>query len=368
MTKHALLSPSSAHRWLNCTKAPQLEQEFKDSSSEAAAEGSAAHALAEHELKKAFGLKSVKPVSKYETEEMARHVGDFVTFVLEQMASLKDPKVLIEQRLDFSSYVPEAFGTGDVVIVSDSTLQVIDLKYGFMPVEAVDNPQMKLYALGALELFDHLYDIQKVKMTIFQPRLEKIDSCTLEIKELYLWADEVLRPKARLAFKGEGNFCPGEWCRFCRAAMKCRARAEQSLGLAKHEFAMPPILTDGDIEEILTQIDDLVAWANDIKTYALVAAVNQGKKWTGFKLVESRSNRKYSDEDVVAMAAKEAGFDEIYRQSLIPLTEMERLMGKAKFQEIVGDLIVKPSGKPTLVPESDKRPEINQLQEFEEEL
>ena len=171
-------------------------------------------------------------------------------------------------------------------------------------------------------------------------------------------AEQPLRVKATTA---------GEWCRFCRAATKCRARAEQNLALAKHEFAMPPILTDSDIEGILSQIDALTSWANDIKTYALLAAVNQGKEWAGFKLVEGRSNRKYGDGEAVAETAKKAGYNDIYRQSLITLTEMERLMGKAKFQEILGDLIVKPPGKPTLVPVTDKRPAINKIQEFKEE-
>lgn len=371
MTKHALLSASSAHRWLNCSPSARLEESFEDSSGEAAAEGTAAHALAEHRLRKALGIRSRKPKSKYDGPEMEEHTDGYVTFILEQVAlakkHCKDPIIQIEKRLDFSNYVPEGFGTGDCLIVSDQLLHVIDFKYGQgILVEAEDNPQMMLYALGALELFDAIYDIEEVLMTIYQPRRENISTFTLSKDVLYKWANEVLKPVAKLAFSGEGDYLPGEWCRFCRASTKCRARAEQNLSLAKHEFAVPPILTDENIEEILTQIDDLTSWANDIKGYALSAAINQGKEWAGFKLVEGRSNRKYSDEGSVANAAKKAGYNDIYRHSLIPLTAMEKLMGKKKFNEVLGELIIKPPGKPTLVPVSDKRPEIQKQSEFKE--
>lgn len=373
MTKHALLSASSAHRWLNCSPSARLEQDFEDSSGEAAAEGTAAHALAEYKIRKALGIRSTKPKSKYDCEEMENYTDDYVVFILEQLAvakkNCKDPIIQIEKRLDFSSYVPEGFGTGDCLIVSDKSLQVIDFKYGQgILVEAEDNPQMLLYVLGALELFDCIYDIEEILMTIYQPRRENISTFAMSKDALYQWADEVLKPVAELAFKGEGDYLPGEWCRFCRAATKCRARAEQNLTLAKHEFALPPVLTDEDIEEILCQIDNLTSWANDIKAYALSAAVNQGKKWAGFKLVEGRSNRKYSDEESVSKAAKKAGFEDVYRQSLIPLTEMEKMMGKKKFNEVLGELIIKPPGKPTLVPITDKRTEIQKQSEFKEEI
>lgn len=372
MSSHALLSASGAHRWMNCSPSARLEQEFKDSSGEAAAEGTAAHALAEYKLRKALGIRSKKPTSKYDCGEMEEHTDGYVAFVLEQIASIKktckDPAVLVEQRLDFSNYVPEGFGTGDCLIVSDQLLHVIDFKYGQgILVEAEDNPQAMLYTLGALNQFDGIYDIDEVSMTIYQPRRENVSTFNISKVDLYQWAEDVLKPVAKLAFEGKGEFCPGEWCRFCRAATKCRARAEQNLELAKYEFALPPILTDDDIESILAQIDDLVSWANDIKSYALLAAINQGKEWSGFKLVEGRSNRKYSDEEAVAEAAKSAGYQDIYRQSLIPLTQMERLIGKRKFREILGELIVKPPGKPALVPSTDKRPAIKQKSEFEEE-
>jgi hypothetical protein len=195
-------------------------------------------------------------------------------------------------------------------------------------------------------------------MTVYQPRRENISTFTVSKGSLYQWADEVLKPIAKLAFDGDGEYRSGEWCRFCKAAIKCRARAEENLSLARFEFALPPILTDEDIEEILAKLDDLTSWANDVRAYALSAAINQGKEWAGFKLVEGRSNRKYIDEEAVASAAKAAGYHDIYRQSLIPLSEMERLLGKGKFQEVLGGLVEKPSSKPTLVPITDKRPAI----------
>ncbi|NCD08092.1 MAG: DUF2800 domain-containing protein [Negativicutes bacterium] len=361
---HALLSASGAHRWLNCTPSARLEREFDDDSGEAAAEGTAAHALSEHKLRRALKLRSKKPVSKYDSDEMDIHTDGYVEFVQEVIEQAKqtciDPKVLIEQRLEFSKYVPDGFGTGDCLVIADGILHIIDFKYGQgLLVVAEDNPQMKLYALGALELFDGIYDITTVSMTIYQPRRENVSTYTVCKESLSQWADEVLRPLAQLAFEGSGEYCCGDWCRFCRAAVKCRARAEEKLKLTQLEFALPPLLTDAEIEGILAKLDELTAWASDIRAYALEAAINHGKHWNGFKLVAGRSNRKYADEDAVAETAKAAGYHDIYSQSLISITEMERLMGKAKFNEILGDLVEKPQGKPSLVPISDKRPAIN---------
>ncbi|WP_300266803.1 DUF2800 domain-containing protein [uncultured Enterococcus sp.] len=364
MSKHAILSASGAHRWMNCTPSARLELEFDDNSGEAAAEGTAAHALSEHKLRKALKMRSKKPVSPYDSDEMDNYTDGYVEFVLEVIEQAKkicsDPLILIEQRLDFSKYVPEGFGTGDCLIIADGTLHIIDFKYGQgVLVSAEDNPQMKLYALGALDLFDGIYDIEVVSMTIYQPRRENVSTSTVSKENLYQWAEEVLKPKAELAFNGDGNYCPGEWCQFCRAAVKCRARAEAKMKLATFEFALPPLLSDEEIADILSSIGDLTNWANEIIAYATDAAVNHGKKWTGFKVVEGRSNRKYKDEEAVAEAAKNAGYRDIYKQSLITITEMEKLMGKSKFNEILGELVMKPPGKPTLVPVSDKRPEMN---------
>jgi hypothetical protein len=373
--QHALLSASAAHRWMNCTPSARLEQTFQDNSGEVAAEGTAAHALAEHKLRRALKMRSKKTILQYDSEEMDSYTDGYVEFVLEQIAlamkTCADPQVLIEQRLNFSKYVPDGFGTGDCVIIADGVLHIIDFKYGQgVLVSAEDNPQMKLYALGALELFDGIYDISTVSMTIYQPRRENVSTHTVFKESLYQWAEEILKPTAAIAFKGDGDYVPGEHCQFCRAAVKCRARAEEKLKLARFEFTLPPLLTDTDIEEILTKLDDLTYWANDIKAYALEAAVSHGKEWRGFKLVEGRSIRKYLNEEAVAEAAKAAGYRDIYETKLIGITAMEKLLGKAKFQEILGGLIEKPPGKPTLVPLSDKRQAINTSakHDFKEEM
>ena len=364
MADHAVLSASGSHRWLNCTPSARLELEFENTGSEAAREGTAAHALCEHKLKRALHMRSRRPVSDYDSDEMEECTDAYVDFVMEQYEAAKqvckDPVILIEQRLDFSCYVPDGFGTGDCLIISDDRLHIIDFKYGMgVLVEAEDNPQMKLYALGALAVYDALYDIREVSMTIFQPRRANVSTWTVSVEDLKAWAENELKPRAKMAYDGEGEYLPGEWCTFCRAAVRCRARAEEKLKLAQTEFRMPPLLTDAEIEEILAVLPDLTRWANEIAAYALDAALNHGKEWNGFKVVEGRSVRKYRDEAAVAEAAKEAGYKDIYRQSLIPLTEMQRLMGKDKFEEILGGLITKAPGRPTLVPMSDKRPAMN---------
>ena len=364
MGNHAILSASSSHRWLHCLPSARLELEFENTSGEAAKAGTAAHELSEHKLKKALHIRSKRPVSEYDSDEMEECTDDYVAFIMEQVElarkSCTDPIVLIEQRLDFSCYVPDGFGTGDCVIISDDRLHIVDFKYGIgVLVDAENNPQMKLYALGALEIYDSLYDIKEVSMTIFQPRRENVSTWTVPVEELKAWAEEDLKPKAAKAYQGEGEYIPGPWCTFCRASIRCRARADEKLKLAQKEFKMPPLLTDSEIEEILNIIPDLTKWAGEITAYATDAAVNHGKEWSGFKVVEGRSIRKYTDEDAVAERAVESGYEDIYRKSLIPLTEMQKLMGKTKFEEILGDLVVKPPGKPTLVPKTDKRVAMN---------
>ena len=286
-------------------------------------------------------------------------------YVLEQLEvakqTCKDPMVLIEQKVDFSEYVPDGYGTADCIIVSDDTMQIIDFKYGLgVLVDAEQNTQLMCYSIGALNIFDSLYDIKQVTMHIFQPRRENVQSWTIPVDELKVWAENELKPKAQMALNGEGEYHP----------VRCRARAEEKLRLAQQEFKMPPLLTDSEIEEVLTILPDLTKWADGILAYATDAAVNHGKEWNGFKVVEGRSVRKYKDEDKVAQAAKNHGYTDIYRQSLITLTEMQKLMGKKNFEVILGDLIVKPKGKPTLVPVTDKRPAIdvtNANDEFKQE-
>ena len=364
MSKHALLSPSSSHRWLHCTPSAKLESKFENKSSRAAEEGTLAHLWCEYKLRKALGRECELPTDSNDNASMQEHTDAYVDFVLEQFDKAKeqskDPLLLIEQHLDFSAYVPDGYGTADTVIVSDDTLYIIDFKYGMgVLVDAMHNPQMQCYALGALAIYDCLYDIKTISISIFQPRRENVSTWTIPVSELIEWAEDVLKPKALMAINGEGEFFPGDWCTFCRASIKCRARAEEKLQLAQDEFKLPPVLSDKEIADILLLLPGLTKWGNEIMSYATDAALNHGKEWKGFKLVEGRSIRKYKDEETVAKIAKDAGFTNIYRQALIPLTEMQKLMGKTQFEDILGDFIIKPPGKPTLVPSSDKRPAIH---------
>lgn len=371
--KHAVLSASASHRWLHCNPSARLELEFNDRETAAAAEGTAAHALCEHKLRRKLKLRSERPISNFDNDEMEQHTDDYTDFVMEQVIRERrrdaETQVLIEQRLDFSCYVPDGFGTGDCLIVSKGRLHIIDFKYGQgVLVEAEENPQMKLYALGALREFGEKYQIKKIKMTIFQPRRDNVSTWEITAAKLKRWAEKDLKPRAVKAYNGEGEYCPGEWCLFCKAAVKCRARAEEKLKLAQSEFKLPPLLTDAEIEAVLAKLPDIKKWAEEIQEYALQAALG-GKQWQGFKLVEGRSNRKYADEEAVVKAAKAAGYHDIYKQTLIPITEMERLMGKKEFATILGGLIVKPQGKPTLVEDTDKREAIqvsNPKNEFSE--
>ncbi|MDU5006852.1 MAG: DUF2800 domain-containing protein [Actinomyces sp.] len=361
---HALLSASGAHRWLNCTPSARLESDEPESTSAAAEQGTAAHALAEHKLRRALKQRSKRPVSTWIDDEMETLTDDYVAYVQEHISLARetcgDPQVLIEQRLDFSHVVPGGFGTGDCVIIAEPTLQIIDLKYGQgVLVEAERNPQLMLYALGALHTFGDLYDIERVAVTIYQPRRGNVDTWEISVTELEHWAEAEVKPKAELAAAGEGEFCPGSWCQFCKIAPTCRARAEANLALARLEFAPPAELSDSEIADVLARIPQLKTWAADVEAYALSQAVNQGVVFEGFKLVAGRSIRKYTSETDVAAAAEAAGYRDIWDRKLITLTAMERLMGKPAFNEVLGDLVTKPAGKPTLVPASDKRPALD---------
>ena len=360
---HALLSASSSHRWMNCPPSARLCENYDDKGSDFAAEGTDAHALCEFRLQEALGIPTENPIENltWYNEEMEDCAVSYASFVSEIVAKAKDicsdPVVLIEQHLDYSKFVHEGFGTGDCIVIADGELHIIDYKHGRgVLVEADNNPQMKLYALGALEIFDGIYDIETVSMTIFQPRRGNVSTYSLSKADLYTWAEEVLKPIAELAYKGEGQYNCGEWCQFCKAKTDCRKRAEANMELAKYDFMDPPLLTDEEIEDVLSKVDNLVAWANDVKEFAFQAAMS-GKVWNGWKLVEGRSVRKYVNDEAVAATVLEAGYDP-YEKKLLGLTEMQKRLGKSKFEELLGSLIHRPQGKPTLVPESDKRPAI----------
>lgn len=377
--QHALLSASSSHRWLSCPPSVRLEKGFEKTTSVFAEEGTLAHELGEVKLRKALGKIAqsifVDKLSdivndKLYTNDMTDYVSTYVDTCMEKYAEAKantpDAIPIVEQRLDFSRWVPDGFGTGDFVVIADGTMEICDLKYGKgIAVSAVDNPQMRLYALGAIAEFEFLYDIQNVKMTIIQPRLDSISTDEMTVEELLKWAEEYVKPIAELAIKGEGEFCAGEHCKFCRAKAVCKARADKNMELAKYEFSDPNVLNNLEIADVLGKVDELTNWATDVKEYALAKALT-GEEFEGFKVVEGRSNRKYTDVEVIADILRTNNFNDpvIFKPSeLITLTNMEKLVGKKKLATLIGDYIEKPPGKPTLVPLTDKRAVVNTAKE-----
>ncbi len=374
MPDHALLSASSSHRWLNCPPSAKLCAAHPDTTSPYAQQGTDAHSLAAYKVMKALGRKTSDPAKELEyfDSEMDDCTDAYCTFVMEQLAEAKkhcaDPVVLVEQRLDFSRWVPEGFGTGDACIVADDVLQVIDLKYGIgIMVSAERNPQMMCYALGLLEAFDGIYDVSMIRMSIFQPRRDNVSTFEISKAGLLEWADTVLAPTAQLAFKGEGEFKAGDHCQFCSAKATCRKRTEYNLEMARYDFEVPSELTEDEIAAILPRIDELISWGGDVKEYALQQAV-KGTHYPGFKIVEGRSVTKYTDEEAAAAAVEAAGEDP-YEKKFLGITAMKALLGRKRFDEILGGLTFKPPGKPTLVPESDKRPAMTTAKnDFEEDI
>lgn len=354
MPKHAYLSASASHRWLACPPSAKLCASIPDQASEYAQQGTDCHELCAYLVEKALGRDVPDPTESltYYDAEMQNCAEEYRNYVLEQIEAAKefckDPQVMIEQRLDFSRWVENGFGTGDCVIVADEVLQIIDYKHGLgVLVSAGDdehggNSQMMCYALGALEVFGDIYDINQIKMTIFQPRRENISTYTISRDDLLKWADEVLAPTAQLAYVGEGEFKAGDHCQFCKVKATCRKRAEYNLELAKYDFEMPATLDNTEIAAILEKVDEMISWGNDIKEYALKQA-QSGVHFEGWKVVEGRSNRKYTDEKAVAFKVKDAGFDP-YEKKLLGVTAMSTLLGKKKFEELLGELIYKPPG------------------------
>ena len=357
---HALLAPSSSERWINCPPSAKENAVQQDTSSSYAQQGTDAHALCEYKVKKALGHRVRDPTEDltYFDEEMAECSDTYCEFVMEQVETAKqncsDPLVLVEQRLDFTRWVAESFGTADCIIVADGMLTVIDFKYGLgILVEAEENPQMRMYALGALNLFESLYDIQTVRMIIFQPRRDNISIAEISKEELLEWAEKILVPAAALAANGEGEYKAGKHCQFCKVKATCRKRAEYNLQMAQYDFAVPDTLSDDEISMILNRADTFIGWVNDVKTYALEQAIS-GKEFPGYKIVEGRSNRRYTNDDAVAAVVTDAGYDP-FEKKLMGVTAMTKLLGKKKFYTLLSSLIEKPQGKPTLVPDSDKR-------------
>lgn len=369
--QHAILSASSAHRWINCPPSARLCENLPDKPSEYAEEGTQAHALCEYRLRKYLNENVQDPtkhLSKYDSE-MEESAGFYLhfasSFVEVAKKNSSDAKIFVEQRVDFSNYVPEGFGTADCLIVSDKDLFVIDFKYGKgIKVDAKMNPQMLCYALGALQMFGDLYEIEKISLFVIQPRMTAISDFEISKKDLLDWAEKILKPAAKLAFDGEGDFKAGTHCQFCKVKATCRKRAEFNLEIAKYDFQPPPILEDAEIEIILAKAESLQKWVADVQEFALKEAL-KGKKWQGWKIVEGRSNRKYTNENQVEKIVRAAGY-EPFEKKLLGVTAMTKMLGSKKFDELLGDYLEKPQGKPTLVPISDKRPEWKNDFEMEE--
>ena len=367
---HALLAASAAARWLNCTAAPHYEAQFPDSTSEYAAEGTLAHEIAECKLRKRY-FPHVAPRSttarlnrlkKHDlhSAEIDSATDAYLDVVADQvMAYDSPPSVAVEVRVDLSRYVPDSFGTCDCCIIGGGMLSILDYKHGKgVPVSAEANPQIMLYALGALDRYQLVYGdtIHTVRMTIVQPRLGSTSTYTLTVEQLRAWGDSI-RPIAREAFDGPGAFHPGDWCRFCRGRSQCRARADKYTALEDFKDIQPATLSDTEIGDLLERGKALTQWYKDLEAYASEALL-QGKPIPGWKMVEGRSVRAWSDQDAAFEAAKAAGYDEalLYERTPLSLSAVEKLMGKATFAETLGSYVIKPPGKPTLAPESDRRP------------
>ncbi|MBP2643610.1 MAG: phage-related protein [Firmicutes bacterium] len=373
-TAHAKLSASSSHRWLECTRSAKLEEKFPNKSSSYADEGTKAHSLAEALLRVYLGGNDgadIEEASVLQSEcdkEMQDAIALYMDTCIEKINAARaisvDAITVVEKRLNFSPWVRDGFGTGDMVIIADGIVEICDLKYGKgVPVSAEGNTQMRLYGLGAINEFDLLYDIKTVRMTIIQPRLDSISTDEISAKDLIAWGETVVKPKAELAFEGKGEFSAGDHCRFCRAKNVCRARAEKNLEIAKYEFKQPEILEPTEIADILHRIPELAKWIDDVKKYALDQAVNHGAAWPGWKVVEGGSRRVYTDKGLAAAALLNAGYlsHEIFEDELLSISALEKKFGKAKIADVLKAFITKPPGGPTLAPEEDKRPALNSI-------
>ena len=390
---HAFLSPSSAVRWYFCPPSARLCEQFPDQGSIFMAEGTEAHSLCEYLLKSSLGIPCVdpRPSLQFYCPDMEEAAQGYVQYILEKVerykaemseasAETKDvsaesgeilsepvsgsaaPAVFVEQRLDLREYIPQSMGTADCVIVAGDTVEIIDFKYGMHRVPAT-SVQLRIYALGACEVFSSLYEFSRVRMAIYQPRLSSVDEAEMTVAELYEWAASELAPRARQAFDGVGEFACGDWCRICRARHNCRALAEHMLEIAKSEFAPPALLSDAEIAEVLSRADSLAAWASDVRDYALSCAL-KGHTYPGFKVVAGRSVRRFSDDAEVAARLERVGRNP-WEKKLMGVTALEKQLGKKEFASLLSDLVSRSPGKPVLVPVADERPELKTAeQEF----
>ncbi|MDA9472667.1 DUF2800 domain-containing protein [Enterococcus sp. 5H] len=386
---HALLGASGSHRWLVCPPIARLESEIEDRGSVFAEEGTAAHDLSELKLmyqtekinKRTFNTRfnKFKKENEFYSKEMDEYTDEYVDRVLEAYNSYPSADIDLEKKVDFSRWVPEGFGTSDVVILSDGIIEIIDLKYGKgVPVDAYQNPQIMLYALGSYVAYDMLYDFDTIKMTIIQPRLDSISSFEIPVEELLYWADNYVAPRAAQAWEGIGEWTiTDDVVKWSKVAGQLRPRAEKNLELIdRYDYKEAPLLEPEEIAEILDRANEIKKWIEQVEYYALEQVRDHGAKIPGFKLVEGRSNRKITDPEKVAEILRSAGYDDLYKpEELLAMGELEKKVGKKNFSELVKEYITKPTGKPVLVVESDKREEIGSaasaaadFDEYEEEI
>ena len=376
---HALLGASSAHRWLICPPIARLEEQFKDRGSSFAEEGTAAHELAELALAKRFKLMATRSVNtklkkfrsenSYYDQSMEDYVETYCDLVEERVNHYQDAVIELEQKVDFTKWVPEGFGTSDVVVLADNTIEIIDLKYGKgVPVDAYLNPQLMLYALGAVDKYDIIYEFETVRMTIVQPRLDNISTFEIDKEELLYWADNYVAPRAAQAWEGTGEWTiTDDVVKFSTVRAQLRLRAERNISLVdKYELKESPLLTNEEIAEILDRAPEIKKWLDHVEQYALSKALTEGEEFPGWKVVAGRSNRKISDEESLLFLLEAEGFedDEILKpRALQAIGQLEKVVGKKRFGELASDFIVKPEGKPVLVAEKDKRPALNSMED-----
>jgi len=367
---HAVLSASASQRWLNCTPSVRLEEQFEDKGSPYAAEGTLAHEIAELKLRKEFTetgmakatftrrLNKLKKHEMYQ-DEMLRHTDTYLDYLKEIVFGMAStPYVAVEKKVNYSAYAPEGFGTADCIIIGGDTLYVNDFKYGKgVPVSAEDNPQMKLYALGAYLEYGFLYSFKNVHLSIVQPRLDSISEYELSLDDLLAWGEEI-KPIAQKAFKGEGEFVPGEHCKFCKAKAICRARADQFTALDDFKQMKPPLISNEEVGQILEKGLQIESWIKALKDYALKESL-KGNEIAGWKAVEGRGSRNYVDIDKAFTHLKEKGIDEAILYERVPLTvpKLEKELGKKEYKSLLEEpgLVEKTKGKPTLAKASDKR-------------
>lgn len=376
---HALLGASSAHRWLICPPIARLEEQFKDRGSSFAEEGTAAHELAELALAKRFKLMATRSVNtklkkfrsenSYYDQSMEDYVEAYCDLVEERVNHYQDAVIELEQKVDFTKWVPEGFGTSDVVVLADNTIEIIDLKYGKgVPVDAYLNPQLMLYALGAVDKYDIIYEFETVRMTIVQPRLDNVSTFEIDKEELLYWADNYVAPRAAQAWEGTGEWTiTDDVVKFSKVRAQLRLRAERNFSLVdKYELKESPLLTNEEIAEILDRAPEIKKWLDHVEEYALNKALTEGEEFPGWKVVAGRSNRKISDEESLLFLLEAEGFDDdeiLKPRALQAIGQLEKVVGKKKFAELASDFIVKPEGKPVLVTEKDKRPALSSMED-----